>query len=346
MTRKDTAVSLDDLNPLDLEGTPEDIALVERGLAIMARKQKIWSSVLDLWKRQAGISSNPSTTQPPEPPVAPTVGPGPETLSDLVRVYRAHKHSPYRALQYRTRVGYDSLIKRILEDHPERRLADLRAHHVQAFYDGWTPRGLPMAKSLVSMLRLLFSFGATVLEDPQCERLTVIASKLHFKKAERRSEVLTADHANLIRAKAHEMGWPSIALAQAFQFDCKLGQKDVIGEWVPESEEGDFGQSKLKWIRGLRWSDIDQNRILRHIASRGQKPIEIDLNDAPMVMEEFRKLGDLPSANSPVIVSERTGEPWHSHSFRRQWRVIADAAGVPPEVFNMDSRPRRNEDAT
>jgi hypothetical protein len=35
------------------------------------------------------------------------------------------------------------------------------------------------------------------------------------------------------------MGWHSIALAQAIQFDCALRQKDVIGEWVPESEPGE-----------------------------------------------------------------------------------------------------------
>src|SRR5262245_49141252 len=141
MTRKDTTVSLDDLNPLDLEGTPEDIALVERGLAIMARKQKIWSSVLDLWKRQAGIPTDSPATPSAERPVAPTTRPGPETLSDLVHVYRTHERSPYQTLQYRTRMNYDSLIKRIIEDHPEQRLADLKAQHVQAFYEGWTPRG-------------------------------------------------------------------------------------------------------------------------------------------------------------------------------------------------------------
>ena len=36
--------------------------------------------------------------------------------------------------------------------------------------------------------------------------------------------------------KAHEMRRDSIALAQAIQFETGLSQKDVIGEWVPESE--------------------------------------------------------------------------------------------------------------
>jgi hypothetical protein len=34
------------------------------------------------------------------------------------------------------------------------------------------------------------------------------------------------------------MGRPSITLAQAFQFEVMLRQKDVIGEWAPGSEPG------------------------------------------------------------------------------------------------------------
>jgi len=41
-----------------LEGTPEDIALVERGLAIMARKQVVWASVVEGWKKRAGIQTS------------------------------------------------------------------------------------------------------------------------------------------------------------------------------------------------------------------------------------------------------------------------------------------------
>ncbi|MER2251489.1 hypothetical protein ABS772_16340 [Methylorubrum podarium] len=34
-----------------------------------------------------------------------------------------------------------------------------------------------------------------------------------------------------LRAAAHEVGRPSIALAVTLQFDLGLRQKDVIGEW-------------------------------------------------------------------------------------------------------------------
>jgi len=63
-------------------------------------------------------------------------------------------------------------------------------------------------------------------------------SKMRFAMPQPRKERLTSAQANAIRAKAHEMGRPSIALAQAFQFELMLRQKDVIGEYVPIAEAG------------------------------------------------------------------------------------------------------------
>jgi hypothetical protein len=72
-----------------------------------------------------------------------------------------------------------------------------------------------------------------------------------------------------VRAAAHKVGWFSIALAQAFQFDLMLRQKDVIGEWVPidEPSVSDVVSPMGKWVLGLRWSEIDDDLILRHVTS-------------------------------------------------------------------------------
>ena len=45
-SRKDD-ISLDNLNPLHMEGTPDEIALVERGLAKMARNKIVWEAVVE-----------------------------------------------------------------------------------------------------------------------------------------------------------------------------------------------------------------------------------------------------------------------------------------------------------
>jgi hypothetical protein len=185
---------------------------------------------------------------------------------------------------------------------------------------------------------MLFGFGATALNDGECARLSIILHKMRFAMLKPRSERLTADQADAIRAMAHKMKRPSIALAQAFQFDCKLSQKDVIGEWVPIDESGtsEVISATAKWLHGLRWCEIE-NFILRHTTSRG-KNVEFDLRRAPMVKEELAKLGELKTSRDPIIIYELTGLPYEDHNFRRVWRSVANAAGVPKNVKNRDSR--------
>jgi hypothetical protein len=84
------------------------------------------------------------------------------------------------------------------------------------------------------------------------------------------------------------------------------------------------------------WSDIDAKLVLRHPTS--EKPVNLRL--APMVMEELNRLTKLPT-NGPMIGSEAMKQPYGSHAFRRQWRILANAMGVPSSVYNMDRRERR-----
>jgi hypothetical protein len=231
-------------------------------------------------------------------------------------------------------------MARITEDCGRDKLADWKARDIQRLYDGWTASGkLSMGHSLVTMIRALINFGATKLEDSECERLTVILHNMNFPMVKRRGgERLTVEQAIAIIGKAREIGVHSIALAQAFQLDCMLRQKDVIGEWVPQSEPGvsDVVHGDEKWLHGLRWSEIDEDLILRHTTSRGDKEIEVDLKLAPKVIEQLERMGR--KASGPVIVYEATKRPYHGPQFRRIWREVADAAGVPKHVKNMDSR--------
>lgn len=290
------------------------------------------------------------------------------TIKSLIACYQTDADSGYRKLRYRTRMNYDTLTDRIEREHGDARVADLKARTLLRWHEAWTADGkVAMAHSLVGMLRTLFSFGATILEDAQCARMKGLMADMRFKMAKPRQEHINAKQVETLRAVAHKMGLHSIALAQAFQFELMLRQKDVIGEWVPRTEPGpsDVLAGASKWMVGLRWQEIDANLILRHTTSKRQKDIEVDLKLAPMVMEELRyaaqrktwgEMGakailesDIPAlpvavsrsdlpASGPVIVSEIHALPWQAYEFRRQWRRLARMAGIPDHVFNMDSR--------
>ena len=90
-------------------------------------------------------------------------------------------------------------------------------------------------------LRAMFAFGFALLENQECERLHKILKETQFRTLGARSVEITKGHVQAIRATATDhFGWPSIGLTQALQFELLLPQKDVIGEWVPVSEPGEF----------------------------------------------------------------------------------------------------------
>jgi hypothetical protein len=316
-----------------------------------------WLDVLairDIAARRSGDTS-PAPTMPTAPSDPKSSSPPQSqnegralglTWASLADRYRTDEGSPFLHIRYATRENYDAIIKRILAERGEERLANVKASDIGLMYERWTEGGkLAMAHALIGMVRTLINYGAAVLKDAECERLAVPLHRMRARVVNPRvdgakDDCLTVEQATLIIAKAHQECLPSIALAQAFQFDCQLRQKDVIGEWVPLNEKGtsDVIDGDVKWVRGLRWEEIDSNFVLRHDPGLGRKEIVFNLRkQAPRVMAELERLGTLPKSG-PIVKYHLTGLPYRPIQFRRSWRVAANAAGIPKHIKNMDSR--------
>jgi hypothetical protein len=273
------------------------------------------------------------------------------TLRSLIYAYQTDPDSPYQTNRYHTRIWRDGKLRLIAQAHGDEPLREIRGRTLKGWYKDWSRDGARLASgsAFIGQIRALFSFGATMLEDPECERLCGAMHLMRFKGTKAREVSVTAEQATAIRVKAREAGLASIALGQAFQFEGTLRQKDVIGEWVPLSEPGVSAVifRNHKWLRGIIWQEIDENLILKHVTSKKQKEVVIDLKLAPMVMEELALMaGIIPvmltrdklPANGPIIINELHGRPWSANEYRRKWRKAAVAAGVPKDVRNMDSR--------
>jgi hypothetical protein len=309
--------------------------------------------------RQAKATFEGDTTPPPAPPRIPSEVPsapaaseikrrpsqdGPVTVADLIKSYTEDKDSPYHALRYKTRDYYYHQLKRIQKAYGSLKLADLTADAIENIYETRAAEGTPsMGYALVNILRILINYGATALQHPECERLAGAVKRVKKRSYSPRKVYISAAQADAIRAEAHRQGKHSIALAQALQFDCKLRQKDVVGEWVPIGEPGSSERLREiknggteKWLKGLRWSQIDEDLILTHYTSLNQKKLVIDLKTKPMVRDELRRLGSIPTSG-PMIINEKTGDPWVANEFRRFWRKIAKACGIPDDVNNADT---------
>jgi hypothetical protein len=266
------------------------------------------------------------------------------TLASLIEQYKADRVSGWSKLRFHTRQNHESVLRRILAAHGDRAMASIRRRDLELWHLDWSAEGAKaaMGHMFMSKIRTVCGYGASMLEDPDCNRICMILSGRKFEMGTPdRSCFMTAAHAIAIRKKAHEIGYASMALAQAIQFELVLRQRDCLGEWVPIGEPGesDVTWNGEKWLRGIRWSEIDEDLILRHTTSKKQKPIEVDLKLAPMVMEELALWPQyMRSPTGPLIISEATARPWKAVEFRRKWRIFADLAGVPKEVKNMHSR--------
>ncbi len=329
--------------------SPRVVAAIDEALQL---NEQVRNDLLDLRKvavrlhggPPAQVAVTPGAADPAVEATIPSRIQGPstqqETFASLVDKYRTSPKAAYAKLRHSTRRAYDGLIKRLLEDFGTQPLVSIKGPNIQAQYERWSEGGkFAMGHALITMLRGVIHFGESVLGDSECERLSVALHNMQFKVTQGRSERITAEQATALRTMARRMGFNSIALAQALQFECGLRQKDVIGEWVPISEPGVDGLivDDEKWVRGIRWEQIDGAWVLRHQPSNGGKMLELDLSKYQMVREEFQGL-DVAKLSGPMMISERTGLPWRGHEFRRSWRKIADACGIPKTVFNMDSR--------
>ena len=265
----------------------------------------------------------------------------PMTLAGLIEQYLTHKASSFHKLAYDNRKNTRRLAERLDAQHGSTPLAEIRASTIRIWHDGWAEGGkVSMAHSFIAQLRTMFGFGLLMLEDRECERLCVTMSKLKFEQAKVSDVSLSPEQADAIREAARRhFGWYSLALAQAFQFELVLRQRDVIGQWVPESEPGesDIRYNGMKWRAGIRWSEVADDMVLRHRTNKRQKMMAADLRLCPMIQDELRYL-NYRSPDGPIIINDVTGLPWSANEFRRKWRLVANHCGIPKEVKDMHSR--------
>jgi len=332
----------------------EQAAALDRDMAILERIAREHN--LEIRPKKLGADRSEAPPPPSSSPktrkrtrVATT-----ETVSSLIDRYVNDKGSPFHGLRFRTREHYLSLIKRINESLGEQKLADLKAEDFERVYEEWIAKsavrgrgdGIAMAHALVTMLRTLVNYGTGFVENTEFLRLSHVLHRIRFKTTKpSKKEGLSDEQVDALGREAHKNKWHSLALAQAIQFYAGLHQRDVIGEWVPVAEPGVSDildkEYTLKWLRGLRWDDIDKDWILRHVTSRKTEEIEVRLSDFPKVMTEFSKMG-ARQLSGPVIINEDTGLPYVAWEFRRRWRILAKAIGLPEHIKNMNSRRSKN----
>jgi len=267
------------------------------------------------------------------------------TVKSLARQFQIDREgSPYFGLKWNSQTNLDKCLKIIVATVGDRQIRKLLGPDFRRWHQNWAapkvPGGNPRAwrgKHCMAAVRLIVAYGVTCgYED--CVRADTILGKLRFPTPSARKSRMLVEHVGLVRKTAHDMGRRSVALATVLQFELSLRQKDVIGEWGPAPlSEGGIVNRNTRWTNGLQWSDIDNALVLRKTHTKTGAYVEFDLKLYPAVLEEI-DLVPRDKRIGPMIISELTGEPYKHRTFTQTWRKVANRAGVPKTIWNMDAR--------
>jgi hypothetical protein len=279
------------------------------------------------------------------------------TMNSLMDYYVGHDLSPYHQVKYNTRATYDDSIRWIRKAVGARAMAMITGVDFLRWHENFIkpaspdgPRRVDSAHRNMSMIRRLLKWGV-VLELPHAKRLSDIIRELEFEQPPVREEYMTYDQAVAFIRQANILGKPSMALAQALQFELAFRQKDVIGEWLPDMTGSGIRHTAVnavrpkRWDNGLTWSHVDGDMVLRKDTVKTGQGAGFDLKLYPMLIAELMRV-PVDKRVGPMIISENTGLPFTANTYRTQWRIIADLAGLPPEIQNRDSRSGSITEAT
>ncbi|PWT71903.1 MAG: integrase [Chloroflexi bacterium] len=293
------------------------------------------------------------------------------TIASLINLYQVHPDSPFQRLSATSLRTYSGYASRLAKQYGERRIADLTGLDVMRWHKTWrTPHGnnyesagynpipgsrplprsgcksaLPRQETVaaaamaLNVLKAALSFGNTCgFRD--CAVFRGMISNLRLPAPKPREEAPDAQDVRLAMEAAVALGCPSAALAYALQFETAARQYDIVGQWVPlmAAHPSGFIAGGKKWI-GPTWAAIDADMILTLTPSKTErttgKRVRIDLKLCPMVMEA---ISTIERRAGPLIVDDRTGEPFWARQFERLWGKVRAAAGLRPTLWNRDLR--------
>lgn len=283
------------------------------------------------------------------------------SIESLCRVYEEHPDSPFHEVKRNTRKTYGDSLKVITGTVGRRIIRNVTALDVRRWYRLWKkpkePDGrerVDRAHDAVSMFRMVLRFGAA-LRHKECGELDRELSMLRFEKgAAREQEMGYAQVVDFLRA-AEDLGRRGVIPAErglamsigvAAQFELLLRQKDIIGERA--RAEADLAKAVLRgatpivcpdatWVGYFVWENLPGWRWrTRTSKSKYRAAAEFDLTRYALLLPLLERV---PFAErTGAVVKGEGGWPVQERSYRKWYREIARAAGIPDAVWNMDSR--------
>jgi integrase len=268
------------------------------------------------------------------------------TLRSLIDLYESDPDSAYHDLKENSAVSYADSLKILRTTVGARRLDRVKAIDFRRWYKGWKQPSVEGGEERVrrgygciQILRVVLAFGVEAgIAD--CRRLRRDMEGMRFAKNPPREAIITYDQVEAFVAEALLQGELGLATAQALQFECFLRQGDVIGSWRAAPKNADLQPGEIRvggriW-RGLTWDRLQLGADLRVRTSKTGQPV-VHALDACLLVTRCLMAPNRPKEGP--VAARADGQPWGDRrSFGKAWRKVASAAGLPKNIWNLDSR--------
>ncbi|WP_457492085.1 hypothetical protein [Tardiphaga sp. P5_C7] len=306
------------------------------------RCNDLWSEMLD-W-----ISAGKVDTRP--------VYDG--TVGSLIRCYQTDKQSPFHDTRHNTQRGYVTWLTALDKVAGRRRISALTGADLRTWFrevrKPTKPGGLPrerLAKAIIQIFRIILAYGCELgLQD--CLKLAEMIDGMEFRKENDEKKlgkvkkapkvVMTYAHAEAIVIKGIEIGTRrsrSVALAVSAQFEFTISQIDAIGYWMParavEVTDDMIIRGGKVWRPGLRFEDFETG-ILDLSRLKTSHSAQFDVMEYPLFQLALAAVPE--EQRSGPYVTDEDGDPVRYRVFYDMYRAVADAAGVPKDVWNARAR--------
>lgn len=286
------------------------------------------------------------------------------TMESAIAVYRGHTMSPFNEVKASTRKTYNDSLKVIEGTVAKRAIGRLNLIDAKRWYKEWRkpaatkpdpatgvqpppgPERIDRAHDAISMVRQLVGF-CTALGFKDCTQFGKRLAKGEFAKGVGRDQAMTYPQAFAFVRTVLDLGnrdvipaWRalSMAIGVAAQFELGVRQMDVIGEWrqaVLETEHAIYDNDGKMWIGSFRWDTVPGWKW-RLKTSKNKSPTIFTLSDYPLLFPLLERVPHDERVGS--IVKGEHGLPVRAVMYRRWFRKYARLAGIPDQVWNMDSR--------
>jgi len=249
----------------------------------------------------------------------------------LIARYKSDEFSPFKEVKANTREGYLHSLSRWEAGIGAVKIADTDLVALKRWQKAMQEgsRSVAYIKRAFTMLRIITGYGVAI-KAPGARDVRDILSELRIKAPRPRTSNPTQAQIEAIITSADAAGHTGFALGLVMQWWLTLRAVDVRGQWL----EG-------RWADGLTWDMISKDyTVLTKTPSKTERSApEAMVFDITPLDDLRARLQAIPADQrvGPVIKLQN-GQPFKRRYWAALFRLHAKAAGVPDDVWGMDTR--------